>query len=239
MVAINTKLDIDREYYPITEASKKLGCSVLDLVHLGVKNELRLFLLLSNNRLELNISQNEEHGLVKCGNKYLIFSDLALVRPSDLCSVEFEGNRQLTLTSFYSLLNEPEDITQYIKRATNSCRFEFHITYDLNEDLIFYLDDLKVMREDIKKLQDKDIQSELVEKIDKPLGERERNSLYRIIAALSETILKENSDDENKQHLKNQTSLIQYLDHQYDGYEGLSRANLEKILPLAKQLIKS
>lgn len=70
------------------------------------------------------------------------------------------------------------------------------------------------------------------------LKQRERNSLYRIIAALFETCLVEKSSKEAKLHLKNQSALIAYLDELYDGYEGLSKAKIEEILPIAKKLLK-
>jgi hypothetical protein len=73
---------------------------------------------------------------------------------------------------------------------------------------------------------------------EKPLIDRERNSLYRIIAALSATLLNENSSDTSKPHLKNQAALIDHLDQTYDGYEGISKANLEKVLAAANKLIK-
>ena len=67
------------------------------------------------------------------------------------------------------------------------------------------------------------------------LKQRERSSLYRIIAALFETCLDKKPSE--KLHLKNQSSLIAYLDHHYDGYEGLTKAKLEEILPIAKGLL--
>ena len=73
---------------------------------------------------------------------------------------------------------------------------------------------------------------------EKQLKQRERNSLYRIIAALFETCLVEKSSVGAKLHLKNQSALIAYLDELYDGYEGLSKAKLEEILPIAKRLLK-
>lgn len=78
---------------------------------------------------------------------------------------------------------------------------------------------------------------ELTKRIDKPLADKERGNLYRIIAALSETLLNENSSDETKPHLKNQSKLIEYLDSHYDGYNGLSKSNLENVLPDAKKLL--
>lgn len=68
--------------------------------------------------------------------------------------------------------------------------------------------------------------------------QRERNSLYRIIAALTATILEENSNDDTKPHLKNQSALIDYLTQQYNGYEGLSKSNLDIVIPAGKKLLK-
>lgn len=77
-----------------------------------------------------------------------------------------------------------------------------------------------------------------LQEVEKLLKDRERNSLYRIIAALCATLLNENSRNANKAFLKNQSALIDYLDQTYDGYEGISKANLEKVLAAANKLIQ-
>lgn len=68
-----------------------------------------------------------------------------------------------------------------------------------------------------------------------PLKERERNSLLRLIAALHETLLEKVPQENNKPLFKNQSELINYLADKYDGYEGLSKSNLESKFPLAKK----
>lgn len=59
-------------------------------------------------------------------------------------------------------------------------------------------------------------------KSEKKLITRERNNLHRVIAALVETNLRSPEFD-------NKSSLIAYLVDHYDGYEGLSKSNLEKL----------
>lgn len=74
--------------------------------------------------------------------------------------------------------------------------------------------------------------------LDKPLSQRERTSLYRIIASMGQTLLEAGKPDFDMNNLKNQASLINYLATQYDGYEGVSKSNLEKILPIANNVLK-
>ncbi|MEQ1602987.1 MAG: hypothetical protein HOP04_04575 [Methylophilaceae bacterium] len=225
-------IKIEREYYSIAEASSLLGCSVRDLVHLGVINKLSLFVLLDRRKLEVRVKDQEVYSLY--GQYDWRHTGLAMVEPLDLVSVESDDNRQSILTRVSSLRKEPTFVTEYIQKATDRLSSEFIVTYNLLEDLILNRDDLIVLIEDFKYFQDKNL---LSEKSDKPLGDRERNNLYRIIVALSDTLLKENSNDESKPHLKNQSTLIEHLVSEFDGYEGLSKSNLEKILPIAKKLI--
>lgn len=100
----------------------------------------------------------------------------------------------------------------------------------------YWLDEYKKVKAAYDGLQN-DASPDNLEKKDKPLNSRERNSLCRIIAALTETLLKPNPDGTCLAYLKNQASLITHLDTQYDGYEGLSKSNLEKILPEAKKIL--
>lgn len=71
----------------------------------------------------------------------------------------------------------------------------------------------------------------------KDLGNRERNSLHRMVRALADTLLKESSVDGGKQNFENQSALIAYLDETYDGYEGLSKPSLENVLAAGRKLI--
>ncbi|MDZ4212625.1 MAG: hypothetical protein U1C59_13025, partial [Methylotenera sp.] len=139
------------------------------------------------------------------------------------------------LTRVSSLREVPIFVTEYIQKVTDGLIAEFFITYVLLEDLSFNRDNLIVTIEDIKKLKANYVSNEMDS--GKNIGERERNNLYRIIAALSDTLLKENAKDGSKPHLKNQSALIEYLVSEFDGYEGLSKSNLEKIMPIAKKLI--
>lgn len=225
-------IKIEREYYSITEASSLLGCSVRDLVHLGVTNKLSLFVLLDKRKLEVRVKDQEVYSLY--GQYGWLHTGLAMVEPLDLVSMETDTNRQSILTRVSCLRKAPTFVTEYIQKATDRLSSEFIVTYNLLEDLILNRDDLIVLIEDFKYFQDKNL---LSEKSDNPLGDRERNNLYRIIVALSDTLLKENANDESKPHLRNQTALIEYLVSEFDGYEGLSKSNLEKILPIAKKLI--
>lgn len=72
----------------------------------------------------------------------------------------------------------------------------------------------------------------------KVVAERERNNLHRIIAALTETILDENSNDDTKPHLKNQSALIDFLTERYTGYEGFSKSTLDTVIASGKKLLK-
>jgi hypothetical protein len=103
----------------------------------------------------------------------------------------------------------------------------------IEEDAVFMIDDIK--NYEMKNSQPTCLNTD--NGADN-ITSRERNSLYRIIAALSETLLHENSNDPTKPHLKNEAALIQYLDSNYDGYEGLSVSNLQKIYPVAKKLMR-
>ena len=77
------------------------------------------------------------------------------------------------------------------------------------------------------------IQPEVVQG-EKPLSDRERKSLQRIVGALlAETV----SKDDKSKPFRSEAKLIERLSDQYDGYDGLSKANLEKVFKAAKQLL--
>lgn len=67
---------------------------------------------------------------------------------------------------------------------------------------------------------------------EKPLTGRERESLHRIIGALLVTFA-------DTSPFKTQEELILHLDEKFDGYEGVSKSNLEKVFPKAKKLVGS
>lgn len=67
---------------------------------------------------------------------------------------------------------------------------------------------------------------------ERPLKGRERESLHRIIGALLVTFA-------DTSPFKTQEALILHLDEKFDGYEGVSKSNLEKVFPKAKKLIGS
>lgn len=77
----------------------------------------------------------------------------------------------------------------------------------------------------------------------KDMKERERNSLYRIIAVLRKTLLSISSEKAEeaeeaeaiKKQVANQTALIEYLVENYGSYEGVSKSNLDKIFPLVQR----
>lgn len=233
----DTKIEIEREYYSIKEASLMLGCSVLDLVHLGVNKKLSLFILLNNKTLSVSLSkyESQEVPFLLYGQYDWLHNGLAAIHAVDLAPMESEDSRPSVLTRVSSLREVPIFVTEYIQKVTDGLIAEFFITYVLLEDLSFNRDNLIVTIEDIKKLKANYVSNEMDS--GKNIGERERNNLYRIIAALSDTLLKENAKDGSKPHLKNQSALIEYLVSEFDGYEGLSKSNLEKIMPIAKKLI--
>ena len=113
---------------------------------------------------------------------------------------------------------------------------------EIESDCVFMLEDIDNIETlgDVPELLSAVVVNEKLtelQAVEKPLKDRERNSLYRIIAALSATLLNENSSDAKKFYLKNQSALIDHLDQTYDGYEGISKANLEKVLAAANKLI--
>lgn len=74
----------------------------------------------------------------------------------------------------------------------------------------------------------------------KDMKERERNSLYRIIAVLRKTLLSISSEKAEeaeaiKKQVANQTALIDYLVANYGSYEGVSKSNLDKVFPLVQR----
>lgn len=153
-------IKIEREYYSIAEASSLLGCSVRDLVHLGVINKLSLFVLLDRRKLEVRVKDQEVYSLY--GQYDWRHTGLAMVEPLDLVSVESDDNRQSILTRVSSLRKEPTFVTEYIQKATDRLSSEFIVTYNLLEDLILNRDDLIVLIEDFKYFQDKNLLSEKV-----------------------------------------------------------------------------
>lgn len=103
----------------------------------------------------------------------------------------------------------------------------------IEEDAVFMIDDIKYY--EMKNSQPTSLNTNNGRD---NITSRERNSLYRIIAALSETLLYENSNDPTKPYFKNEAALIQHLAINYDGYEGLSVSNLQKVFPAAKKLMR-
>ena len=82
----------------------------------------------------------------------------------------------------------------------------------------------------------KNSQSEIVRDI-KQLGDREKSSYLRIIAALLEFISGEISGVEKHPSFLNESKLIDLLDKMYKGYEGLSQSNLSHKFPEAKRIL--
>lgn len=70
---------------------------------------------------------------------------------------------------------------------------------------------------------------------DKPLSEKERNNLLRIIAALNAVILGDICD--RHPGIESQAALIKLLKDKYETSSGISKSNLERVLPLAKRVL--
>jgi hypothetical protein len=70
-----------------------------------------------------------------------------------------------------------------------------------------------------------------------PLAPKERDNLFRIIAALCEVVLGEVPGMKDHARFKNQAQLIEFLADKYRGISGLSKRNLESVLPAAKRCI--
>lgn len=73
--------------------------------------------------------------------------------------------------------------------------------------------------------------------MEKPLVERERKSLYRIIGALLETFDKKTDKEMELFKFKNQSALIEHLVKEYKGYEGLSTSKLTEVFPASKKAL--
>jgi hypothetical protein len=73
---------------------------------------------------------------------------------------------------------------------------------------------------------------------EKPLAERERNSLHIIIGALLETYDTKTENEGTHFKFKNQSALIDYLIEKYRDFEGISKPNLTKVFPKAKKLLE-
>lgn len=69
------------------------------------------------------------------------------------------------------------------------------------------------------------------------LGDRERNNLHRIIGALLEYIKGECGNNKHRD-FASEAKLIQHLETNYVGFEGISKAKMEQVFTKAKQLLK-
>jgi hypothetical protein len=79
---------------------------------------------------------------------------------------------------------------------------------------------------------------EPAELVNKPLGNKERDNLYRIIGALKDTLTTDPIGATDSIAFKSEAKLIEYLTPQYKGYDGLGKTNLEKVFALASKLLK-
>ncbi len=62
---------------------------------------------------------------------------------------------------------------------------------------------------------------------DRPLKEKERSNLHRIIHAMKEVLLTQAKDENGKPLFSSQNDLIKELENVYTGYDGLSESNLK------------
>lgn len=68
---------------------------------------------------------------------------------------------------------------------------------------------------------------------EKPLSDRERDSLHRIIKALLETLLREEPNS-----FRSQNELVTYLVKRYKGYEGFGETNLGVVFAIANKSLE-
>lgn len=70
--------------------------------------------------------------------------------------------------------------------------------------------------------------------VEKPLTDKERGNLHRIIAALVESSV----DKTGAKKFHSEAKLIEHLADRYRGYGGISTSNLENVFSKAKQSLK-
>lgn len=70
------------------------------------------------------------------------------------------------------------------------------------------------------------------------VSSREKNSLLRIIAAMTETLVNPSADGKSPL-FSSQAELISFLEDRYDGYEGLKKSTLEDKIALGNKLLKN
>ncbi len=70
-----------------------------------------------------------------------------------------------------------------------------------------------------------------------PIGDRERDSLHRIVGAMLAYIKGERGSRQHRDY-KSEAELIRTLVDKNDGNEGVSERNLQKVFSLSKQLLK-
>ena len=182
---------IEREYYPITEASGILGCQVRDLIHLGATGKLDIYLMLIDISLgiELTAYEDKEDILIDRERHYYTYTGLASLLNNDLKAIEIKPSHEIKAVS--TLITKPDFIGAFaLKYLDNFDSNLFCDCYISKVNYSFDRTELIVLEKDFNKIRDKFIKHSEVKSasIEKPLSTRTENNYLRLIMALANGI---------------------------------------------------
>lgn len=241
-------IKIEREYYPIDDAAKILGCSTADLIHLASTGIINVCILLNAEPVKINFLYfDRATKMDDYGNDFevqiplrefshdITYTGLARLHGSAARDLELNHNAKVEIYYLAEFQNSDYGLFSDIQSAVNACpsELECSVSYNLHKSMFTGVENIFITNQTLNHLVASNNQFNEIQ----TLSTKERNSLLNIIGALHETLLKHNANAKGAPLFKNQSALINHLEI-YDGYQGLSKSNLEKVFPEAAKYIQ-
>jgi hypothetical protein len=172
-------VNIDRDYYKITDAAKILGCDVSDLQHLGATDKLSFYLMLINEDIEVGMNAymgEDPRGVpikIEYKETHIRYTGLALLHSDALKALE--TNSDYSVSFAYDLLDEADDVKRFMNFYLDMFDAHFDFSYYFTNGTIhFHYTNLFILNIDLERLK-KRYPNNFLDAVTKPAAKKPIN----------------------------------------------------------------